>query len=357
MLFKLLLMTAVLAMLVGVSVTAAQDGGDSLRNLAGRLNFHVGAAVSIPALQNDTLYADTLAREFNMVTPENVMKMDTLQPRQGEFDFSQGDALVDFAEAHDMQVRGHTLVWHNQLPGWLISGTFTRDQAIQLLHGHISTVVGHYKGRVQYWDVVNEAVADSGSGLRDTRWRQLIGDDYIDMAFQFAHEADPDALLFYNDYGGEMGGAKSDAIYNLVKDMRDRGIPINGVGLQMHLSLSVNADALAQNMQRLTDLGLQVQITELDDRYQGEATDMILQREANDYAKVINACLDNPGCTAFVTWGISDKYTWLRSPSLGFYQNTSVEPLMFDDHFQPKLAYTAVQSALADHAAAATDQP
>ncbi len=359
MLFNRLPLLVAAMLIVGTKTSAVQPA--PLRDLADKQNFHIGAAVAIPALKNDPTYADTLAREFNIVTPENVMKMETLQPQRGHFDFSQGDMLVDFAEAHHMLVHGHTLVWHNQLPGWLTSGTFTRDEAIQLLHDHIFTVLEHYQGRVQFWDVVNEAIADDGSGLRDTPWRRLIGDDYVEMAFRFAHEADPDALLFYNDYGGEMGGTKSDAIYAMVKDFVARGVPINGVGLQMHLTLNtVNAYALAQNMQRLTDLGLQVQITEFDDRYNGATNANILQQQANDYRQVLDICLNNPKCTAFITWGVSDQGSWLRGAHLGFFNNPTVEPLLFDDQYQPKPAYFAVQDVLAHHAAAspaATDAP
>ncbi len=146
--FRLFCFTVTLC-LMGVSGVSAQDAPtDSLGELAARSDFYVGAAVSIPLLRNDAVYAETLARQFNMVTPENVMKMETLQPERGRFDFSQGDTLVNFAEAHGMRVRGHTLVWHNQLPRWLTSGTFSRDEAIQLLHDHIYTVLGHYKGRI-----------------------------------------------------------------------------------------------------------------------------------------------------------------------------------------------------------------
>ena len=211
--------------------------------------------------------------------------------------------------------------------------------------------MGHYKGRIAYWDVVNEAVADNGSGLRDTPWRQFIGDDYIDLAFQFAHEADPDALLFYNDYGAEDMGRKSDAVYAMVKDMLDRGIPINGVGLQAHSTVGrLNFRAIGNNIQRLGDLGLQVQITEFDDRYPGEADEQTLSQQADDYAQMLQTCLDHNACTAFITWGVSDKYTWLRGRNLGFYKNPTVEPLLFDDNLEPKPAYYALLDVLKQHA-------
>ena len=192
-----------------------------------------------------------------MLTPENAMKFGLVHPEPDRYDFADADYIVGFAEAHGMQVRGHNLVWHFQLPTWLTEGTWTRDELIDILHQHITTVVGHYRGRVAAWDVVNEAIADDGS-LRDTIWLRGIGPEYIDMAFRWAHEADPDALLFYNDYAGEGLGAKSDAIYALVQGLLERGVPINGVGLQMHVSLrwSPQPQDVAANMERLGALGL-----------------------------------------------------------------------------------------------------
>ncbi len=196
--------------------------------------------------------------------------------------------------------------------------------------------------------MVNEAIADDGSGLRDTPWRDLIGDDYIELAFQFAHEADPDALLFYNDYGAEGSGAKSNAVYAMVQDLLDKGVPINGVGLQSHFTLgTVNANAISQNIKRLGDLGLQVEITEADVRYAGDADADILRDQAADYYHLLQACLDNANCTAFITWGVTDAATWLRDSNLGFYSNPTVEPLLFDDDYAPKPAYFALMDLLA----------
>jgi endo-1,4-beta-xylanase len=232
------------------------------------------------------------------------------------------------------------------------NGHFTRDQAIQILHDHIFTVLGRYRGRVPIWDVVNEAFDDSSGKLRNTPWREMIGDDYVELAFRFAHEADPDALLFYNDYSAEAMTGKANAIYDMAQDFIQRGVPINGIGLQAHFSVGgVNALSIAQNMKRLGDLGLQVQITEMDDRYEGETTPEILQKQAEDYRNLMQVCLDHSNCTAFITWGVGDNYTWLRGENLGFYKNPLVEPLLFDDHYQPKPAYQALVDVLTQHAA------
>jgi GH35 family endo-1,4-beta-xylanase len=344
---KRLLWIVALLLLFSVSVTSAQDSAFSLRDLAERNNVYIGAAVYTTHL-NDPVHVETLSREFNMLTPEQQGKHCEIEPTMGQFDFTALDELVTFAEEHDMAVHGHTLVWHSCTPQWVADATFTREEAIEHLRTSITTIVEHYKGRIPIWDVVNEGIADSGASLRDTPWRQLIGDDYIELAFQFAHEADPDALLFYNDYGTEGMNAKSNAVYEMVSDFVARGIPIHGVGLQSHFTVgSFDPDQVAQNIARLGELGLQVQLTEIDVRYSGEANDNILQRQASDYYRLMDVCLADEACTAFITWGVTDKYTWLRGANLGFYNNPSVEPLLFDDDYQPKPAYFAVLDALA----------
>lgn len=337
------------ALLLTTRSTGAQETTDTLRGLASELNFYVGAAVGTYNL-TDAAYGETLSREFNMLTPENEAKWCFLQARRGVFDFSKLDQLVDFAAQHDMIVRGHTLVWHNCLPDWVANGNYTRDEAIGLLRDHIYTVVGRYKGRIPMWDVVNEAIADSAR-MRDTPWRRFIGDDYVELAFRFAHEADPDALLFYNDYNADGVNRKSDAIYEMVQDFVARGVPIHGVGLQAHVTTGdvkqggrIAPDSIARNIARFGELGLQVQFTEIDSKYQGETSSFILENQANDYRNLLDACLSNPACTALVTWGVTDKYSWLRSPQ--WFDNPTVQPLLFDDDYAPKPAYFAMLDVL-----------
>jgi endo-1,4-beta-xylanase len=250
-----------------------------------------------------------------------------------------------------MVVHGHTLVWHQCRPSW-IPADATREEAIGFLRDYIHTVVGRYQGRVPIWDVVNEAVADGGAGLRDTPWLQWIGEDYIELAFQFAHEADPDARLFYNDYGADGMNAKSDAIYALVSDLLARGVPIHGVGLQGHINLGSTGpggqntpELLGANIQRFCELGLEVQITELDVSYAQPASDEVFQSMAGDYRNVIGTCLESEYCTAVVVWGVADPLSWLRSREDTV--NPNMEPLLFDANYQPKLAYTAVADLLA----------
>lgn len=338
-------------------ISAAQDSTDSLRGLANSSDFYIGAAIYTTHLDN-AAHRDTFAREFNMLTPEQEAKHCELERQLGQFDFRRLDRLVAFAEEHDMVLRGHALVWHSCTPAWLEAGPFTRDEAIDLLRDSIMTIVGRYKGRIAMWDVVNEGIADSGGTLRETPWWRWIGDDYIELAFRFAHEADPDALLFYNDYGAEGMNTKSNAVYEMVSDFVERGVPIHGVGLQAHYTLgSVNPAALAENIQRLGDLGLQVQLTEVDVRYTGETTPDILTQQAGEYYKLMDVCLSSEACTAFIVWGVSDRFTWLRGPNLGFFENTTVEPLLFDVDYQPKPAYFALLDLLARHAGLTSPVP
>lgn len=332
----------------GMNLGSAQEAEVSLRHLAEQNGIHIGAAVYASHL-DDPAHQQVLSQQFNMLTPEHEAKACMVQPAQAQFDFRNVDTLVAFAEEHDMVVHGHTLLWHQCMPEWLASGQFSRDEAIQLLRDHIMTVVGRYKGRIPIWDVVNEAIADGGTGLRDTPWRQMIGDDYVELAFRFAHEADPEARLFYNDYGAEGMNAKSDAVYAMLQDFIERGVPVHGVGLQGHFRLdSIDAEAIAANMQRLGELGLEVQLTEIDVWFQGQASDEIYRRQAVDYHRVMETCLDSEYCTAFIVWGVTDKFSWLRDPQ--FSSNPDVEPLLFDADYQPKLAYHALLDLLARRA-------
>ncbi len=312
----------------------------TLRMLAQTRHILLGTAVNMDALQHDAVYDSTLAREFNVVTPENVMKFDAVHPEKNTYTFAQADALVAFARAHNMQVRGHNLVWHQALPSWIAKGSFTREQLLAILKDHIFTVVSHYRGQVNMWDVVNEAVTDDGK-MQNSIWYRDIGPDYLDWAFRWAHEANPQAHLFYNDYGAEGLNPKSDAIYALVKGMLQRGIPIYGVGLQMHtsiLSAPAEHDVIA-NMQRLASLGLKVQITEMDVEIQGN-TQPLAQRlalQAQTYHDMLNVCLVVKTCEAFVMWGFTDRYTWI--PGATGHPDA---PLIFDTSYHPKPAYTAM---------------
>lgn len=342
--------------LVTLAVSCSSDGSEpattpsatpapTLRTLAQERGIEIGAAVSAGPLRREPLYAETLSREFSMLTTENAAKFGPVHPEPDRYDFADADFIVGFAEAHNMRARGHTLVWHNQLPAWLAEGAWTRDELIDILREHITTVVGRYRGRITAWDVVNEAVADDGS-MRDTIWLRGIGPEYVDLAFRWAHEADPDALLFYNDYANEGLGPKSDAVCALVQGLLERGVPIDGVGLQMHVSLRWPPDpeAVAANMDRLGALGLQVHVTEMDVRvYEGTGTpEERLVAQAAVYREVMDACLASSACKAFVTWGFTDRHSWIPA-----FTGRPDAPLPFDESYRPKPAYYAIMDALA----------
>ena len=315
---------------------------ETLRELADRRSFGIGAAVAVNALRDDAEYRAVLGREFNMVVPENAMKMGWLQASRDKFAFSDADEIVAFAQSNRMRVRGHTLVWHQCLPDWFKTGSWSRAEALNVFSQHIAKVVGHYNGAVYAWDVVNEAVEDDGS-MRKTVWLERIGPDYIEQAFCFAHEADPKALLFYNDYSAEWPNKKADAILAMVKRMRSRGVPINGVGFQCHFACDkYPAPAeFAANMSRFTALGLEVQITELDLRIEKPVTDEKRVQQARAYRDIIDAACRTANCTAVLTWGFTDKYSWVP----GFFKECD-EALPFDRIFAPKPACEAIRAGL-----------
>jgi endo-1,4-beta-xylanase len=327
---------------------------ESLREAAQRSGMLVGTAAR-PAQLAEAAYSTTLAREFNMLEPEDAMKWEVLRPDAQSFDLSQADRLVNFAVRHNMKVRGHTLVWHQQNPAWLTKGQFTPDQLAKLLETHIKTEVGHYRGKVFAWDVVNEAFDELALGkLRDTIWYDRpgiglagSGAAYLERCFRWAYEADPEALLFYNEAEAEMLGPKSDAIYAMVQEFRKRGVPIDGVGLQMHLSnLHPDIASISANIGRFTALGLQVHITEMDVSLpvdaNGNASPEDLQRQAEIYRQIAAACLSHRGCTAIQAWGFTDKYSWIGSHS----KKTRGAALPFDRNYLPKPAYRALLEAL-----------
>jgi endo-1,4-beta-xylanase len=323
----------------------------TLRQHAASRNFLIGSAVNIApwgnALQNDATYAQILGDQFNIAVPENAMKMEIIQPSQGNFVWTYGDTMVNFAQQRSMPVRGHALVWHIAVPSWVLNGNWTSTTLLDVMRTHINTVVTHYKntypGVVKYWDVVNEAVSDNGQTLRfsDSIWNRVIGSSYIDEAFLAANAADPTAKLFYNDYGGEDLGVKSNTIYNLVAGMKARGVPIHGIGLQAHVDINNPPTywEIVDNINRLGALGLEVHITELDVKVGTTTpTQAQLDQQAQVYRTFIHACLATSNyCKAFLIWGFTDKYTWISNDA----------PLPYNPNYQQKPAFTALHNALA----------
>jgi endo-1,4-beta-xylanase len=336
---------AVIWFAVSVSGLPAQP----LRQLTDQRGIRLGAAAD-PSHFSEALYADTLAREFSQIEPENAMKFGPIHPGPSAYNFGPPDALVSFARQHNMSVRGHTLVWHNQLPSWLTNGTYTTTQLSGILHDHISAVADHYAGQVYAWDVINEAFNDDGT-LRSTIWSDspgigLPGTAYMEQALRWTHEADPQALLFYNDYSAELVNSKSDAIYKMAQDFVSRGVPLHGIGMQMHFTTGTGSLAsIESNIKRITDLGLQVHITELDVRLpvdsSGNATAADLATQAQIYHDIFALCLKFQLCTAIQSWGFTDKYSWIPGAFPG--RGAALE---FDTAYQPKPAYKSIQTAL-----------
>ncbi|WP_245971512.1 endo-1,4-beta-xylanase [Calidithermus terrae] len=310
-----------------------------LRALAEQRGLLIGAAVG-GALYDplEPEYAQILAREFNLVVAENAMKWASLSNERGQYGFAGADALVRFARQHGQRVRGHTLIWHEQLPAWVRNGAFSREAMLAVMQEHIQAVAGHFRGQVAYWDVVNEAVSDRG-GLRETPFLRAVGPDYLEHAFRFARAADPQAKLFYNDYGADGINTKSDEIYALLKALKAKGVPIDGVGFQAHLdsTFSPRQARMRENLQRFADLGLEVHITELDVLLRGAGTrEERLEAQARVYAEVLEACRAVARCTAVTLWGFTDAYSW----------RAAAEPLIFDALYRPKPAYHALLRAL-----------
>jgi len=323
-------------------VTPAVDT-TPLRALADRRGFRIGTAVDRGLRlsgADGTRFMGLVAREFNVLTAENDMKHERLRPSRTTFRFGSADSLVAFAEANTMRVRGHTLVWHRQLASWLTSGSWTRAEATAQLTDHIAGVVGHYRGRVLEWDVVNEPFNEDGS-LRSGFWLDNVGRDYIELAFRKSAEADPTTLLFLTDYNIEGVNPKSDSAFALVRDLRARGVPIHGIGLQGHFQVGGVPSTLAANIARFAALGVKVHIVELDVRVPLPSTASLLQTQAENYRQVVDACLQSPACDLITVWGLTDRDSWVPNTFAGWG-----DALPFDASLQPKPAYWAIHTRL-----------
>ncbi|MBC3765488.1 endo-1,4-beta-xylanase [Neptunicella marina] len=334
--------------------------------------FYVGAAAD----QNSYIdHAELLKTHFSSMTTENEMKFESLEPSQNQFDFALADKMVAFAKSNQMQMRGHALVWHRQTPQWVFfdetDNKRSKDQVLAIMKNHIDNVVGHFKGKVDYWDVVNEAIMDDGSMRTENEsaddqkswWYGTIGKDYIAAAFHYAHAADPNAKLYYNDYYNYIP-ARQQAIYDLLKSLLEQGVPIDGVGLQAHLNTIPSDDPnhqsyyqsienLEKAIQLYASLGLDVQITELDvslyigghkyeksDFYTADTIPAELdEKQAQRYADLFAMFRRNSQHISNVTfWGIADDNTWLSE----FDSGREDFPMLFDVKHQPKSAFNAV---------------
>lgn len=313
------------------TATGASDAPETVRAStlgaqAAQSGRYFGTAVAAGRLGDGT-YTGILDREFNSVTPENEMKWDTIEPSRGSFNFGPGDQIVNRATSHGQRMRGHTLVWHSQLPGWVSS---IRDAGTLrgVMNNHITTVMNHHKGRIHSWDVVNEAFADGSSGqLRSSVFRDVLGDGFLEQAFRTARTADPAAKLCYNDYNIEdWNAAKTQGVYRMVRDFKARGVPIDCVGLQAHFGAGGPPGSFQTTLSSFAALGVDVQITELD----------IAQASPTAYANTVRACMNVARCTGITVWGIRDSDSW----------RSSENPLLFDRNGNKKSAYNSVLTTL-----------
>ncbi|GAA4410026.1 endo-1,4-beta-xylanase [Nibrella viscosa] len=319
--------------------------------------FPVGVAVGPRNLTGPE--ADLIVQQFSSVTPENAMKMGPIHPEENRYLWRDADAIVDFAQKNGLKVRGHTLCWHNQTPRWFFTDStgkqVSRDVLLGRLKQHIDAVVGRYKGRIYAWDVVNEAVPDTSEAVyRQSKFYEIIGEDYIEKAFEYAHAADPDAKLFYNDYNTE-NSAKREKIYRLLKKLTAKKVPVHGVGLQGHWSIyEPTRQELETSIRQFAGLGLQVQITELDvsvypkehERRAKKPTDTsqltpeMVKQQTAQYKMLFDTFRKHKRTLTGVTfWNVSDKTTWLDNfpvPGRKDY------PLLFDQNYQPKEAFWGV---------------
>jgi len=335
-------------------------GPRSLRAHARRHGLVYGSAVVIPVVQQNADFASLLSEQCGIVVPSNELKMVALRPSRDKFNFGPPDFLLDFAQKNNMQMRGHNLCWHESIPGWMRKNT-DKNEIKQIFVDHITTVCKHYAGKLQSWDVVNEAIDPAQKqpgGMRKSFWYDNLGPDYIDLAFHTARAADPNVKLTYNDYGVE-GDNDGDAekrrlMLELVKGMKSRGVPIDSVGIQGHLNAGQKyCQGVADFIEAFHQLGLEVYVTELDVNDDATVSNDLAERDAiiaKTYTDFLSAVLPNPAVKAVLTWDLSDKYTWLNG--LGSHRkkqpNRQERPLPFDADFKPTDCFYAMRDCF-DH--------
>ncbi|KAG8763549.1 hypothetical protein FRC15_007961, partial [Serendipita sp. 397] len=317
-------------------VTASPTG---LASLAKPKGIYIGSAFDNNRV-SDTTYSNIVLSNVNQITCENSMKWESIEATQGVFSSYSADEMIKLAQLNGLTMRGHTLVWHSQLPSWVSNGSWTNATLTDVMIKHITGVMNKYKGLIHTWDVVNEAIADDGT-MRPSVFYNTIGETYIDIAFKTAKSLDTKPILAINDYNIEGSGAKSTAMLNLVSRVKGRGAPIEQIGIQSHLvvgSLPGGIDALWASY---AALGVSIAVTELDIRMPTPATSASLAQQATDYTTMVKACLNQPKCLGVTFWGLSDKYSWV--PDVFSGQGAA---LPFDESMQAKPAYTAVKTLL-----------
>jgi endo-1,4-beta-xylanase len=321
------------------------DAGLSLFSFS---SYPIGTAINIDALLFDSTYQAVALKQFNSFTAENIFKAEYLHPEPFVYNWTLADTLAYFCKTNNKRLFGHTLIWHKQLPQWMIDYDGNAAEWEQLMKGHIQTIVTHFKNTVSAWDVVNEAFNEDGT-LRNSIWLQHIGPKYIEKAFVFAHEADPNALLFYNDYNLESNPTKRKSVLSLLNNLKNRGIKVDGVGLQMHISTAYpEASQISDAFQEVVDSRFRIHVSEMDISVNPlskniVANESLLNEQAVLLSKVVLNYNQIPSLYRYgiTFWGVSDRYSWIRN----FY-NRADYPLLFDDDFYPKPCYCQLVKTL-----------
>ncbi|MBS2961405.1 endo-1,4-beta-xylanase, partial [Actinocrinis puniceicyclus] len=321
-----------------VALAGSASAASTLRAAAEAQSRYMGTELTGNMVNNSTI-TNLAGTQFDMVTPGNEMKWDTTEPSNGSYNFGPGDGIVNFAQSHNMRVRGHNLVWHSQLPGWVSSLPLSQVKGV--MESHITTEVTHYKGKIYAWDVVNEPLNEDGSYRQDVFYNAFGGGEaYIADAIKTAHAADPNAKLYLNDYNIEGENSKSNAMYTLAQQLLQQGVPLGGIGLESHFIVGQVPSSMQANMQRFAALGLDVAVTELDDRIPLPASSGNLQQQATDYGNIVKWCLSVSRCVGVSQWGVGDADSWIPGTFSGYGAAT-----MYDSNYQPKPAYNSTLTA------------
>ena len=353
------------AALLGTAATSAIAADETIRELAKERGRFIGTILNSEWF-NDAIepeFEEIHKTQFNVVVAENEMKFDATEPQEDEFNFAKGDKMVEYAKANKIRVRGHALAWHSQVANWVNNYSGQKEKLLAVLKNHITKVVGHWKGQIAEWDVVNEAVNDDYNAdwrSNGSVWYEGIGAEFLDSAFVWAHAADPDAELCYNDYSLEWGlreGSKASFVVEQVKRWKKNGIPITCVGTQTHIEIAhettpQNVRALAK---ALAELGVTLNITELDIGFpKGEAgklTTADYEKQGHLYRQFMDVFLEEPNMGEFVIWGLTDAHSWLDE------QQGKTEALLYDKQYKPKPAFDSIMVSLKAHPASEVQTP
>ncbi|KAH6912913.1 glycosyl hydrolase family 10 protein [Coprinopsis sp. MPI-PUGE-AT-0042] len=321
-----------------VALAAVVANAQSLHGIIGKKNGRYYGNIVDSNTMNDGSVQNILNAEFGVITAENSMKWDATEPNRGQFNWGGADNVANWATSRGKLIRGHTLVWHSQLPGW-VSNIGDSSTLTSVIQNHVNQVAGRYKGKIYHWDVCNEVFEDNGS-FRNSVFYRVLGENFIDIAFRATRSIDPNAKLYINDYNLDYAGPKLEGMVSLIGRLKGRGTPIDGVGTQAHL-VSGKLNNFQGTIERLASTGLEVAITELDIRIPKSVDSSKLAQQQRDYEAVTKACLNVPACVGITIWGVSDRHSWVDST---FPNDDS--PLLWDDNYGRKSAYTGVTSAI-----------